>query len=95
MQAIGCSLLSIAPDQCDDELALDALGELVNVLMGYVVRDTGFPGGYKRWDGIDRRWINVTPTTTNNDGILPEKPVVPMAKSATSAAASGSSKCIK
>lgn len=33
---------------------------------GYVVRDTGFPGGYKRWDGIDRRWVNVTPTTTSN-----------------------------
>lgn len=33
---------------------------------GYVVRDTSFPSGYKRWDGIDRRWINVTPTTTSN-----------------------------
>ncbi len=33
---------------------------------GYAVRDTSFPGGYKRWDGIDRRWINVTPTTTDN-----------------------------
>ena len=33
---------------------------------GYVVRDTGFPGGYKRWDGIDREWVNVTPTTTSN-----------------------------
>ncbi|WP_420466675.1 M66 family metalloprotease [Panacagrimonas sp.] len=33
---------------------------------GYVVRDAGFPGGYKRWDGVDRRWVNVTPTTTNN-----------------------------
>ncbi len=40
MQAIACSLLSIAPEQCDDELAVDALGGLVNVLMGYVVRDT-------------------------------------------------------
>ena len=40
MQAIACSLLSSAPEQCDDELAVDALGELVNVLMGYVVRDT-------------------------------------------------------
>ena len=33
---------------------------------GYAVRDTNFAGGYKRWDGIDRRWTNVTPTTTNN-----------------------------
>lgn len=40
MQAIACALLSISPDECDDELAVDALGELVNVLMGYVVRDT-------------------------------------------------------
>ena len=40
MQAMACSLLSITPAQCDDELAVDALGELVNVLMGYVVRDT-------------------------------------------------------
>jgi hypothetical protein len=40
MQAMACALLSITPDACDDELAVDALGELVNVLMGYVVRDT-------------------------------------------------------
>ena len=40
MHAMACSLLSITPAQCDDELAVDALGELVNVLMGYVVRDT-------------------------------------------------------
>ncbi|WP_428384375.1 M66 family metalloprotease [Nevskia ramosa] len=33
---------------------------------GYVVRDTSFAGGYKRWDGIDRRWVNVTPATTDN-----------------------------
>jgi hypothetical protein len=33
---------------------------------GYSVRDTNFPGGYKRWDGIDREWVNVTPTTTSN-----------------------------
>lgn len=45
---IGCDLdtmhnmaqafLSIAPQDCDEDLAVDALGELVNVLMGYVVR---------------------------------------------------------
>jgi hypothetical protein len=40
MQAMACALLSLTPAQCDDDLALDALGELVNVLMGYVVRDT-------------------------------------------------------
>ncbi|MEL1265280.1 chemotaxis protein CheX [Pseudoxanthomonas putridarboris] len=40
LQSMACAFLSIAPEQCDDELALDALGELVNVLMGYVVRDT-------------------------------------------------------
>lgn len=39
IRSMACALLSIAPDQCDDELAVDALGELVNVLMGYVVRD--------------------------------------------------------
>lgn len=40
LRALACALLSIAPDQCDDALAVDALGELVNVLMGYIVRDT-------------------------------------------------------
>lgn len=37
--AIACGFLSIRPDECDDALAQDALGELVNVLMGYVVKD--------------------------------------------------------
>ena len=40
MQAIARSLLSITPEQCDDDRAVGALGELVNALMGYVVRDT-------------------------------------------------------
>ncbi|HZX80123.1 MAG TPA: chemotaxis protein CheX [Lysobacter sp.] len=40
MQAMAQAFLSIPPDACDDELALDALGELVNVLMGYVVKDS-------------------------------------------------------
>ncbi|MET0290481.1 MAG: chemotaxis protein CheX [Pseudoxanthomonas sp.] len=36
---LATAFLSIPPERCDDELALDALGEVVNVLMGYVVRD--------------------------------------------------------
>ncbi len=39
MQAMAQAFLSIPAEACDDELALDALGELVNVLMGYVVKD--------------------------------------------------------
>lgn len=39
MRAIGQAFLSIDAAACDDELAQDALGELVNVLMGYVVKD--------------------------------------------------------
>ena len=38
-RALTCALLDIAPSRCDDALALDALGETVNVLMGYAVRD--------------------------------------------------------
>ncbi|WP_101927467.1 MULTISPECIES: chemotaxis protein CheX [Luteimonas] len=38
-RALACALLGITPDECDDALALDALGEMVNVLMGYLVRD--------------------------------------------------------
>lgn len=38
-RALACGLLGITPDRCDDALAIDALGEMVNVLMGYVVRD--------------------------------------------------------
>lgn len=38
-RALACALLGITEDQCDDALALDALGEMVNVLMGYLVRD--------------------------------------------------------
>ncbi|GAB1595728.1 chemotaxis protein CheX [Lysobacter claricitrinus] len=40
MHAIAQAFLSIPPEACDEELALDALGELVNVLMGYVVKDS-------------------------------------------------------
>lgn len=39
MMNIATAFLSIPPEACDDELARDAVGELVNVLMGYVVRD--------------------------------------------------------
>lgn len=38
-RALACALLGIGTDECDDALALDALGEMVNVLMGYLVRD--------------------------------------------------------
>ncbi|WP_394003660.1 chemotaxis protein CheX [Luteimonas sp. WGS1318] len=38
-RALACALLGITEDLCDDALALDALGEMVNVLMGYLVRD--------------------------------------------------------
>jgi hypothetical protein len=36
---LATAFLSIPAEKCDDELALDALGEVVNVLMGYVIRD--------------------------------------------------------
>lgn len=39
MHAIARAFLSVTPEDCDDELAIDALGELVNVLMGYVIKD--------------------------------------------------------
>ncbi len=48
--AVGCdrqtatniagAFLSLPPSDCDQALARDALGELVNVLMGYIVKDT-------------------------------------------------------
>ncbi len=31
---------------------------------GRLVRDSSFPGGYKRWDSLDRAWINVDDSTT-------------------------------
>ncbi|GAB6197292.1 chemotaxis protein CheX [Lysobacter xanthus] len=40
MHAIAQAFLSIPPEACDEELARDALGEFVNVLMGYVVKDS-------------------------------------------------------
>lgn len=43
---------------------------------GSIIRDKGFPGGYRRWDTVDRRWVDVQPTTTDKglyglDGGLP------------------------
>lgn len=40
MNAMALAFMSIPADAMDDELARDALGELVNTLMGYVVRDS-------------------------------------------------------
>lgn len=37
--AIACGFLGIDASECDDALAEDALGELVNVLVGYIVKD--------------------------------------------------------
>ena len=39
MHRLTCAFLSIPPERCDPTLALDGLGEIVNVLMGYVVRN--------------------------------------------------------
>ncbi len=40
LQALACAFLRVPSERCDAELAVDALGEIVNVLMGYVVRNT-------------------------------------------------------
>jgi len=40
MANIAAAFVGIPASQCDDALARDALGELINVLMGYVVKDT-------------------------------------------------------
>ncbi|WP_223807147.1 M66 family metalloprotease [Montanilutibacter psychrotolerans] len=50
---------------------------------GAVIRDMAYPGGYRRWDGIDRRWVNVTPATTDKglygfDGGLPVQHDLPV-----------------
>lgn len=39
MHRLVCAFLKIGPERCDDALAIDGLGEIVNVLMGYVVRN--------------------------------------------------------
>lgn len=40
LSAMGAAFMSMPVEACDDELARDAFGELVNVLMGYVVKDS-------------------------------------------------------
>lgn len=50
---------------------------------GSIVADAAFPGGYKRWDSLDRRWVNVDRVTTSNglygfDGGLPQQRDVPV-----------------
>ena len=40
MANIASAFLSMPALECDDGLARDALGEMINVLMGYVVKDT-------------------------------------------------------
>lgn len=37
---IACAFMRIKPERCDEELARDAFGELLNVIMGYVIRDS-------------------------------------------------------
>ncbi|MGO1000691.1 M66 family metalloprotease [Lysobacter sp. CA196] len=32
---------------------------------GSIIADAAFPGGYKRWDSLDRRWVNVEATTSD------------------------------
>lgn len=49
----------------------------------YVVADSAFASGYKRWDWVNRRWNEFLPTTTNNaqsgfDGGFPIQRNVPV-----------------
>ena len=46
--ALAGGFVSMHPSQVDDALALDAFGEVVNVLMGYVVKDVLPQGGRYR-----------------------------------------------
>lgn len=50
---------------------------------GAVIRDPAYPGGYRRWDTIDRRWVNVAPVTADGglyglDGGLPVQHDLPV-----------------
>lgn len=50
---------------------------------GGIIEDASFPGGYRRWDTIDRRWVNVEAVTTDRgifglDGNLPQQRNVPV-----------------
>lgn len=40
LAAMGAGFMSLPVDACDEDLARDAFGELVNMLMGYVVKDS-------------------------------------------------------
>lgn len=39
MRALACAFLKVEPRHCSDALALDGLGEIVNVLVGYLERN--------------------------------------------------------
>ena len=50
---------------------------------GSVIADATYPGGYRRWDTIDRRWVNVEAVTVSGglyglDGGLPLQRDVPV-----------------
>ncbi|GAB3345918.1 M66 family metalloprotease [Lysobacter tyrosinilyticus] len=32
---------------------------------GVIVRDATYPGGYRRWDTLDHKWVDVAPATTD------------------------------
>ena len=46
---------------------------------GKLVADASFPGGYKRWDSLDRRWLNVE-ATTQDRGIFGLDRDLPLAR---------------
>ncbi|ALN88570.1 peptidase M66 family protein [Lysobacter capsici] len=50
---------------------------------GSVIEDAAYPGGYRRWDSIDQRWVNVDAVTTSGgisglDGNLPQQRNLPV-----------------
>lgn len=50
---------------------------------GGIVQDPAFAGGYRRWDTLDRRWVNVDPVTTDRgifglDQNLPQQRNLPV-----------------
>lgn len=50
---------------------------------GAIVADAAFPDGYRRWDTVDRRWVDVKPATASGglfglDDDLPQKRGVPV-----------------
>lgn len=44
LRSLAAGFVQLPPARIDDALALDALGEMVNVLMGYVAREALVPG---------------------------------------------------